>query len=129
MRLFIYISTLILSSCSQSPPTVNVQEDLPASENPILYLKDHNSFDIYLQSDTLTFYLEVTNEEHSEYAYDMYSKNGSAKSGKFIYGVNFEDSDTLNLYFDCTSISLPKELCDKWTYFVKGTQSDFFYKE
>jgi sensor histidine kinase YesM len=41
----------------------------------------------------------------------------------------FEDSDTLNLYFDCTSISIPKELCSQWISFVKGSQSNVYFKK
>lgn len=128
MKFFIYISILILFSCSHSATTSEVEDVESTPKNLILYLKDNDRFEIYCKSDTLSFQLAIDNEEDNEYIYDIYNIKDKVKSGRFVYGVNFEDSDTLNLYFDCTSISLPKEVCNKWIYFVKGSKSFFYYK-
>jgi hypothetical protein len=128
MKIFNYISILILFSCSYSATTSGVEDVVSTPENLNLYLKDNDRFDIYYKSDTLSFHLKINNAEDNEYTYDIYSIKDKVKSGRFVYGVNFEDSDTLNLYFDSTSLSLPKDVCNKWINFVKESKLNFYYK-
>lgn len=115
--------------CSHSATKSDVQNTLSTPENLILFLRDNDHFDIYRESDTLSFYLETNKEKGDEYTYDIYRIKDRVKSGRFVYGLNFEDSDTLNLYFDCPSNSLPKEVCDKWISFVKSSQPNLYYKK
>lgn len=128
MKIFICISILVLFSCSHPATKSEVQDVISTSENLILFLKDNDHFDIYCESDTLSFYLKLNNEEYNEYTYDIYNIRDKIKSGRFVFGANFEDSDTLNLYFNCSSISFPKVVCNKWVHFVKGSQSNLYYK-
>ena len=119
---------MILLGCSHSVTKSDAQNTLSTPENLILFLRDNDHFDIYLESDILSFYLEPNKEKGDEYTYDIYRIKDRVKSGRFVYGLNFEDSDTLNLYFDCTSISLPKEVCNKCMCFVKDLKSGFYHK-
>ncbi len=128
MKFFVYISVLILFGCSHPATSSDTQDVILTSENLILFLRDNDHFDIYCESDTLSFYLELNNEEYNEYTYDIYRMNDKVKGGKFVFGANFEDSYALNLYFDCTLISFPKEVCNKWVNFVKDPQSNLYYE-
>jgi hypothetical protein len=128
MNLFIYISILFLVGCSNSDKNIEEIYDAELSENQVLFLKDNDHFDIYFETDTLSFYLEKVDGKNNEYTYDIYSLKDKIKRGRFIYGVNFEDSDTLELYFKCSSIIHLKELCGQWIYFVKDSNSNLYFK-
>jgi hypothetical protein len=130
MKIFLSIlSILVIIGCSHSTRNSEVNDVKESSENLILFLKDNDSFEIYYKSDTMSFYLESGREQQNEYTYDIYSLKDEIKRGRFIYGVNFEDSDTIELYFKCSSISLPKVICNKWILFVKDSQSELYYKK
>ena len=122
------LSILVIIGCSLSTRKSEVHDVKASSENLILFLKDNDSFEIYYKSDTISFYLESGREQQNEYTYDIYCLKNKIKSGRFVYGVNFEDSDTLELYFKSSSISLPKVICNKWILFVKVSQSRLYYK-
>lgn len=119
---------MVLFGCSHSATKSETQNVISTSENFILFLKDNDCLDVYYESDTLSFYLKLNNEEYSEYTYDIYHVKDKVKSGRFVFGAKFEESDTLNLYFDCSSISFPKEVCNKWIHFVKDSQFNLYYK-
>lgn len=130
MKIFLSIlSILVIIGCSHSTRNSEVNDVNASSENLILFLKDNDSFEIYYKSDTMSFYLVSGREQQNEYTYDIYSLKDKIKRGRFIYGVNFEDGDTLELYFKCSSISLPKVICNKWILFVKDSQSELYYKK
>ncbi len=129
MKPFIFLSIFILCGCSNSDSKNEKQDNVTLPDNPTLFLKENNRFDIYYKKDTLSFYQNLKNEMGSEYIYDIYTSEDSVKCGRFVFGYKFEDSDTLNLYFDCTSISIPTELCSQWISFVKGSQSNLYFKK
>lgn len=129
MKVFIYIFVLIFLGCSYSVPKSDADDGISTCKNLILFLREYDRFDIYYKSDTLSFYLEKNNNEDNEYIYEIYSTKDKVKCGRFVYSIDFENSDTLNLYFNCTSTSLPKEICNQWFYFVKDSQPNLYYKK
>jgi len=93
----------------------------------VLFLHDQDVFDIYYKQDTMSFFLETAIEVGNEYVQDIFESETKIKCGRFVYGVDFLRSDTLNVYFDCSSLALLDIICNDWFLFTKENLTERRY--
>lgn len=105
-----------------------IEKDLKLSENKSCSLIFSNSttFEIINLQDTVEFYLERDQINHSEYIYKMYTLQTNKPCGRLVHSEDFEEGKEVNLFLECKKLKGKNIPCDVWLHFVKDSLSNTF---